>query len=194
MLSAMSRLGLLATLSALILTGCVTSHSYRSGHGGDYYYAEPRIDHYGIDGYPYGSIGYGYSGGWYGQYGFGFGYIPYSRYGFPHGASGYHYGYPYDHYPYWRYTHRPSSHHGLSGGLGPGNSHGVGGGHRPTHIFDLFRNGEHRPARVGNGGHSPPGMMTRERRAPISQPHSSPRPRMEAPRTHHSMPSRTKHP
>ena len=104
MFSSMSRLGLVATLSALILTGCVTSYTYRDGPGGDYYYTEPRVEYYDVYGYPYGSIGYGYPGGWYGHFGFGFGYMPYSRYGFPYGAYGYRYGYR-DPYSY-RYGYR----------------------------------------------------------------------------------------
>jgi len=108
----MFRLGLLATLFATILTGCVSTYGYRTDQGGDYYYAEPSVEYYDAYGGPYGSIGYGYPGGWYGSfgYGFGFGYTPYSRYGFPYGYDGYRYGYPYSYspYPYRRpHRHRP---------------------------------------------------------------------------------------
>lgn len=200
MLSPMSRLGLVATLSALILTGCVTSYTYRDGPGGDYYYAEPRVEHYDAYGYPYGSIGYGYPAGWYGHFGFGFGYMPYSRYGFPYGAFGYRHGYPYGHFPYWRYTHRPPRHR-PPGGPGPGS--GPGGGPRftdneggPWRNLDRFRNREHRPVRPGGGNNNPPGVVARERRAPISLPDASPppRPRMEAPRPRPSTPARTGRP
>lgn len=105
----MFRLGLLATLSATILTGCVSTYGYRTDQGGDYYYAEPSVDYYDVYGGPYSSIGYGYPGGWYGSfgYGFGFGYTPYSRYGFPY-YDAYRYGYPYSYYPY---PHRRPPHH-----------------------------------------------------------------------------------
>ncbi len=105
----MFRLGLLATLSATILTGCVSSYGYRTDRGGDYYYAEPSVDYYDVYGGPYSSIGYGYPGGWYGSFGYGFGYTPYSRYGFPYGYGGYRYGYPYSYYPppHRRPHHRP---------------------------------------------------------------------------------------
>jgi hypothetical protein len=109
----MFRLGLLATFAALILTSCVSTYGYRSGDGGDYYYAEPSIDYYDGYGRPYGSIGYGYPGGWYGSFGYGFGYTPYSRYGFPYGYDHYRYGYPYSYYPYpYRRPphHRPPHH------------------------------------------------------------------------------------
>lgn len=211
MFSSMSRLGLLATLSALILTGCVTSYTYRDGPGGDYYYAEPRVEYYDVYGYPYGSIGYGYPAGWYGHFGFGFGNLPYSRYGFPYSAYGYRYGYPYGVYPYWRYTHRPPRHR-PPGGPGPGNGpgNGPGGGPRftdneggPWRNLDRFRNREHRPVTPGGGG-TPPAVVVRERRAPISLPDSSPspRPRIEAPRARMidtprprpSMPARSERP
>ena len=109
----MFRLGLLATLAALILTSCVSTYGYRSGEGADYYYAEPSIDYYDGYGRPYGSIGYGYPGGWYGSFGYGFGYgygyTPYSHHGFPYGYDNYRYGYPYSYYPYpYR---RPPHHH-----------------------------------------------------------------------------------
>lgn len=109
----MFRLGLLATLSVTILTGCVSSYGYRADQGGDYYYAEPSVDYYNDYGGPYSSIGYGYPGGWYGSfgYGFGFGHTPYSRYGFPYGYDSHRYGYPYSYYPYPHrrppHRHRP---------------------------------------------------------------------------------------
>lgn len=109
----MFRLGLLATLSATILTGCVSTYGYRTDQGGDYYYAEPSVSYYDAYGGPYSSIGYGYPGGWYGHFGYGFGYTPYSRYGFPYGYGGYQYGYPYSYtpYPYRRpHRHRPPNH------------------------------------------------------------------------------------
>lgn len=114
----MFRLGLLATLSATILTGCVSSYGYRADQGGDYYYAEPSVDYY-YDGYgtPYGSIGYGSQGGWYGSFGYGFGYTPYSRYGFPYSYGGYPYGYPYSYYPY---PHRRPNHHRPPNTVPPG--------------------------------------------------------------------------
>ena len=98
----MFRLGLLATLSALILTGCVSTYAYRDDDGGDYYYSEPSVQYHDVYGGPYSSIGYGYPGGWYGGFGFGFGYghTPYSRFGFPFGYDNYRYGYPYSYYPY----------------------------------------------------------------------------------------------
>ena len=98
----MFRLGLLATLSATILTGCVSTYGYQADQGGDYYYAEPSLNDYDPYGGPYSSIGYGYPSGWYGSfgYGFGYGYNRHSRYGFPYGNYGGHYGYPYSYYPY----------------------------------------------------------------------------------------------
>ena len=64
----MFRSGLVATLSALTLTSCVTAYTYRNEAGqGDYYYSEPRIE--GVA--PYGGFGYG-PGGWYGTFGYGF--------------------------------------------------------------------------------------------------------------------------
>lgn len=209
MFSAMSRLGLLATLSALILTGCVTSYTYRDGPGGDYYYAEPRVEYYDVYGYPYGSIGYGYPAGWYGHFGFGFGYMPYSRYGFPYGAYGYRSGYPYGYYPYWRYTHRPPRHR-PPGGPGPGNGpgNGPGGGPRftdseggPWRNLDRFRNREHRP--VNPGGGNTPGGQVANPRAPVSvsggkplqRPRiEAPRPRVDAPRPRPAMPARSERP
>jgi hypothetical protein len=112
----MSRLGLLATFSALILTGCVSSYTYRDGPGGgDYYYAEPQIQYRDVYGMPY--AGLGYDGGWYGRFGYGFGYgaLPYSHYGFPYwgGPYGYYggaFGYYGGFYPpaYWHHRpHRP---------------------------------------------------------------------------------------
>lgn len=112
----MSRLGLVATLSALILTGCVSPYAYRTGDGGDYYYASPEVEYYDAYGMPYGTLGYGSQGGWYGSFGYGFGYgygspLPYSHYGFPYwGYGGAYYGYPYGYYgyPYPPYVrHRP---------------------------------------------------------------------------------------
>jgi hypothetical protein len=209
MFSSMSRLGLLATLSALILTGCVTSYTYRDGPGGDYYYAEPRVEHYDVYGYPYGSIGYGYPAGWYGHFGFGFGYMPYSRYGFPYGAFGYRSGYPYGFYPYWRYTHRPPRHR-PPGGHGPGNGpgNGPGGGPRftdneggPWRNLDRFRNREHRPQNPG-GGNTPGGGVQNPRPpvslqggTPVRRPRiEAPRPSIDAPRPRPAMPARTERP
>ena len=65
----MFRLGLLATLSATILTGCVSTYGYQADQGGDYYYAEPSLNDYDPYGGPYSSIGYGYPSGWYGSFG-----------------------------------------------------------------------------------------------------------------------------
>jgi hypothetical protein len=115
----MFRIGLLATLSATILTGCVSTYGYRADDGGDYYYAEPSVDYYDAYGGLYNSIGYGYPGGWYGSfgYGFGFGHTPYSRYGFPYGYDGYRYGYPYAYFPY---PHRRPRHHRPPNTLPPG--------------------------------------------------------------------------
>lgn len=106
----MFRLGLLATFSALILTGCVSTYAYRGADGGDYYYSEPSVQYHDVYGAPYSSIGYGYPGGWYGSlgYGFGYGHVPYSRFGFPYGYGNYRYGYPYSYYPYpYRRPHPP---------------------------------------------------------------------------------------
>ncbi len=106
----MFRLGLLATLSALILTGCVSSYAYRDDEGGDYYYSEPSVQYHDVYGAPYGSIGYGYPGSWYGSFGYGFGYghTPYSRFGFPYHYDNYRYGFPYSYYPYpHRRPHHP---------------------------------------------------------------------------------------
>jgi len=125
----MSRLGLVATLSALILTGCVSPYAYRAGDGGDYYYASPEVEYYDAYGMPYGTIGYGYPGGWYGSFGYGFGYgfgspLPYSRYGFPYwGYGGAYYGYPYGYYgyPYPPYVHhRPHRPHPPGSDTPPG--------------------------------------------------------------------------
>jgi hypothetical protein len=105
----MFRPGLLATLSALILTGCVSSYAYRDGDGGDYYYSEPEVEYYDVYGRPYGIIGYGYPGGWYAHFGYFYGpYYPHWRYG--HRYGGY-YGYPpyYDHHRYPPH-HRPPQH------------------------------------------------------------------------------------
>ena len=112
----MSRLGLVATLSALILTGCVSPYAYRAGDGGDYYYASPEVEYYDAYGMPYGTFGYGYPGGWYGSFGYGFGYgspLPYSQYGFPYwGYGGAYYGYPYGYYGY-PYYRRPGLYFGF---------------------------------------------------------------------------------
>ena len=105
--NAMFRSGLVATLSALVLTGCVTSYTYRNQAGeGDYYYSEPDIGDSDLYGLPYGGYGYG-PGGWYGVY---------SYYGFP-------YFFPYDD----RYGRR--GHHG--GGHRPPPPPPPGGGRPP---------------------------------------------------------------
>lgn len=115
----MFRIGLLATLSALILTGCVSTYGYRTDQGGDYYYAEPSVDYYDPYDGPYSSIGYGYPGGWYGSFGYGFGYshTPYSHYGFPYGNYGGRHGYPYSYFPH---SHRRSPHRRPPHTLPPG--------------------------------------------------------------------------
>ena len=73
---------------ALVLGGCVSGYTYRSGHGGDYYYGDPSVDYrYHYDSYsPYFWGGYGYYGyrrpGYYGYYGGGYGpYVGYPYYG-----------------------------------------------------------------------------------------------------------------
>ena len=110
----MFRLGLLATLSALILTGCVSTYAYRDDAGGDYYYSEPSVQYHDVYGGPYSSIGYGYPSGWFGSLGFGFGYghTPYSRFGYPFGYDNYRYGNPYWGHPYsyYPYPHRRPRH------------------------------------------------------------------------------------
>ncbi len=108
----MFRPGLLATLSALILTGCVSPYTYRDDAGGDYYYSEPQVEYYDVYGRPWGTIGYGYPGGWYGSFGYLYGHhLPYSRFGFPYGYYGGYYGYPY--HPYYGppYFHHPYPQH-----------------------------------------------------------------------------------
>lgn len=130
----MSRLGLLATFSALILTGCVSSYAYRDGgNGGDYYYAEPEVEYRDVYGMPY--VGLGYDGGWYGRFGYGFGYgaLPYSHYGFPYwgGPYGY-YGGPFGYY---------------------------GGFYPPVYWHHRDHDGDHRPHRPRPPGPLPPGTL-----------------------------------
>jgi hypothetical protein len=168
----MLRLGLLATLSALILTGCVSTYGYRTDQGGDYYYAEPSVDYYDGYGAPYGSLGYGYPGGWYGSigYGFGFGggYTPYSRHGFPYGYYGYRYGYPYSYYPHRRPQHhrppyRPPPDTLPPGTLPPGviDDHGPRFGDRdggPWRHLERPRRQIMTPQPAIQGGQTPPGV------------------------------------
>ena len=129
----MSRLGLLATFSALILTGCVSSYTYRDGNGGDYYYAEPQIEYRDVYGMPY--LGLGYDSGWYGRFGYGFGYgaLPYSHDGFPY------WGGPYGYYG------GPS---GYYGGFYP-----------PVYWHHRDHDGDHRPHRPRPPGPLPPGTL-----------------------------------
>ena len=123
----MFRSGLVATLSALVLTGCVTSYAYRNDAGqGDYYYSEPDIDDSDLYGLPYGGYGYSYGpGAWYGGYG------RWSYYGG--------YGFPYF-YPYGdgdrRHHHGGGRHHNPPPAGGGGNPPPGGGGPLTEHDND----------------------------------------------------------
>jgi hypothetical protein len=191
----MFRLGLVATFSALILTGCVSTYAYRDGDGGDYYYSDPQIDYYDAYGYPYSTIGYGYPRGWYGSIGYGYGYAPYLYY------PPYYWHPRRDHRPPYRH-HQPSPPGSPPGVIvdPPGGDPPGGGGN--------FRNRDHDreggPWRhledVANRRRSPqpppPGVVGGAQRtpAPVSQParrmpqpapgasNPPPRPRMESPR------------
>ena len=198
----MFRLGLLATLTALILTGCVSQYSYRSESGGDYYYAEPSIDDYDLYGAPNGSIGYGYPGGWSGGFTFGFGSrLPYLRYGYPYGYYGHPYRYPY-YGPRIRRTPPPGGgNHNPPGG---GNNNPPGGGgpvvdngddHIPWRDLEGIRRRRQTPDRPEVNDDAP-GMVGRVRHAPVSMPErsSAPRPRMEMPRSQPAMPRRSERP
>lgn len=171
----MFRLGLLATLSALILTGCVSTYTYRDDAGGDYYYSEPSVQYHDVYGGPYSSIGYGYPGGWYGGLGFGFGYghTPYSRFGFPFGYDNYRYGYPYSYYPYpYRRARHPRPPYVMPPGtLPPGVIVTPPGGNGGPQVVDHDREGgpwrhlERRrrpgttPPSGGPGYQPPPGVL-----------------------------------
>lgn len=192
----MFRLGLVATLSALILTGCVSTYAYRDGDGGDYYYSDPDIEYYDAYGQPYGTIGYSYPRGWYGSIGYGYGYAPYLYYP------------PY----YWhpRRHHRPPyGHQPPPPGPPPGVIVNPPGGNPPGGGGGNFRNRDH--DREGGPWRNlddivrrrkpppespPPGVITGTPRTPVSVSQPSrrmpspspgasnppPRPRMEAPR------------
>lgn len=186
----MFRLGLLATLSALILTGCVSTYAYRDGDGGDYYYSDPEIEYYGAYGQPYSTIGYGYRGGWYGSIGYGYGYAPYFYYP------------PY----YWhpRHHHRPPYGHQPPRGVivNPPGGHppGGGGGNFRNRDHDReggpWRNLDDIVRRRKPPDPPPPGVVTGKPRTPVSVSQPSrrmpspspgasnppPRPRMDAPR------------
>lgn len=190
----MFRLGLLATLSALILTGCVSTYAYRDGDGGDYYYSDPEIEYYDAYGQPYSTIGYGYPRGWYGSIGYGYGYAPYLYYP-PH---------------YWhpRRHHHPPYGHQPPPGPPPGVIVNPPGGNPPGGGGGNFRNRDH-DREGGPWRHldeiarrrkppdpPPPGVITGTPRQPVSVSQPSrrmpspspgasnppPRPRMEAPR------------
>ncbi|MES2671519.1 MAG: hypothetical protein V4673_14035 [Pseudomonadota bacterium] len=196
----MFRLGLLATLSALILTGCVSTYAYRDDQGGDYYYSEPSVQYHDVYGAPYSSIGYGYPGGWYGSFGYGFGYghTPYSRFGFPYRYDNYRYGFPYSYYPYpHRRPHHPRPPHVTPPGTPPpgtqiGDRDRDGGpwrhldrrrrpvdaipmpGSPPVRVVRDDRPQRRimvtQPGLSGSGGDRQPGAVPQMRRAPVSMP------------------------
>jgi hypothetical protein len=89
--------------AAVLLGGCASGYTYRSGDGsGDYYYGEPRVEYrYHTPSGVYGGYGpygpYGYYGGYYGGGYYG-AWDPYrSHYYYP--GTRYYYG-PYSHGPY----------------------------------------------------------------------------------------------
>jgi hypothetical protein len=190
--SIMFRLGLVATLSALILTGCVSTYAYRDGDGGDYYYSDPEIEYYGGYGYPYSTIGYGYPRGWHGSFGYGYGYGPYLY--FPP-----HYWRP---HPYHRQhdRHRYLHHHPPGVVVNPPGVivHPPGGGQFRNRDYDREGGPWRNLDRIGgrNRASEPlrPGVMDNPPRTPVSvsQPArrmstpspaastSPPRPRMES--------------
>ena len=147
---------------ALVLGGCVTGYTYRSGHGGDYYYGDPSVDYrYHYDSYsPYFWGGYGYYGyrrpGYYGYYGGGYG--PYV--GYPY------YGYPYR-YPYWSGPYYGGPHYGYGGRGG----HHHGGAYLPCYPrpVDPHRDCSDYPLALwrkldglgGRNGNAPPRIMQR---------------------------------
>lgn len=209
--SNMFRPGLLATLSALILTGCVSTYAYREGESGDYYYSEPQVEYYDVYGRPWGTIGYGYPGGWYGSFGYLYGdYLPYSRFGFPYGYYGGYYGYPYRPY-YWtphipphpghRPPHWPRPPGNTPGPTPPGSRPEIGNRDREggpwRHLNDLSRRriAMPQPAEPGAQG-EPPRSQERPRRPPVpmSQPAQEgstggDRPRRQIPMPQPSQPS-----
>lgn len=137
----------LAILSAVALSGCISSgYAHRDGGVGDYYYGRSSQSYYGggvpyssvrYGSGPYGSVGYGYPGGVYGSIGYG-----YPSY---YGGGAYRYGSPYSGYygPYYppyrpyvrpRHPHRHGGkrpHHGKrpdadnTGQAGPGSDEGI---------------------------------------------------------------------
>ena len=195
----MFRLGLLATLSALILTGCVSTYAYRDGDGGDYYYSDPEIEYYDAYGQPYSTIGYGYPGGWYGSIGYGYGYAPYLYYP-PH------YWHPRRHHrpPYGHQPPPPGPPPGVIVNPPGGNPPGGGGGGGNFRDRDHDREGgpwrymddiarrprtpEPPPPGVVVGGskpRTPVSVSQPPRRVPSPSPGASnppPRPQMESPR------------
>jgi hypothetical protein len=183
----MFRLGPLATLSALILTGCVSTYAYREGDGGDYYYSEPRVEYYDVYGRPWGSIGYGYPGSWYGSFGYLYG--PYSRHGYRvyPGDFGWYGGFypPYGYPAYWYHPHGHRPPHPWPPTV-PGTTPGPGGstpGNRPIGLRDreggpwrhLDEIGRRRmalpqPAEPGATGEPPRTERPRRPPVPMSQP------------------------
>ena len=180
----MFRPGLVATLSALILTGCVSSYAYRDGDGGDYYYSEPEIEYYDIYGRPYGIIGYGYPGGWYGHFGYFFGpYYPYWRHDYRYGHPGY------GHWPPYGPPYRPPSHHR------PPNTPPGDGGHQPRPPRPPGTPPIARPPREDhereNGPWRPPEERLPGRRMATPQPMQPVQPRDTPPRGNAEGPRRT---
>lgn len=182
----MIRLGLLSTMAALALTGCVTTYGYRNDQGGDYYYAEPSVEYNVLYGTPYGTIGYGGPGGWYGSFGYTFGSrYPYGRYGYPYGYWDVPFGwYPYSYYPGPIFHHRPHG-HGPYPPPGPGHRPPPPGGGRPgPDIVDRERHDNdggpwrHLDRRVrspGPIGNPPGGVIRTPRVAEGAQPMRTPR-------------------
>lgn len=151
-----------ALLATGLLAGCATDmYSYRAGHGGDYYYGQPRTEVrvYGYGGYYHGPYAYPYYR--YGPYRY---YGPYDPYWYGwYGYPGY-YPYPYPHpHPRPRPDPRPDS----------GNDDDKGG---PWRNLDEFR-------RRGITRNPPP---TPSQPMPMPRPRTEappPRPpRVEAPR------------
>lgn len=101
----MNRKLIATALLALSAAGCVSTYSYRSDGGGDYYYAEPSVDVVWW-GEPWGTLGWHDRWGWYGSLGYGYGAglrNPWYRGGYGYGG----YGFPwYDPWA-WQYTRPP---------------------------------------------------------------------------------------